>query len=484
MARPLQADTDLVPNSQKYREKSPPASGRSGTASLAVRALIGKDDSTLLEATTGDLDGDGPATGEISKLQLKPLDGTGAALGTLNYNGLHDGYVAHTYDYFGRGQSLQAQANIRGVDGQRTDVVTVTTSVQARPDIAVQEVTVPQKVTRNTLVNIAATLAELNGDVGARANCVLYVDGAEVDRAAGIWVDSGDSVSCAFTHTFDALGTHALKVEATDVVPGDWDDENNSAATAIRVVKPEREYDYAEANFGESDVATSSHTRTTTNNITYGNTNETWNTSSGWTESGFYRGELFGPLAYPVDVTVAVSDGTRENRHAWSLARPDYTYWGGSCGAAQRQDRSAQRTVIMNFQTCTTGPTIVYYYRYAGVVTYFSSGYNQGWYMSGGQTITSYYTFNNSYSNATGTERLTGAAISYDVTLETSALTYRRPLTVSPAPRNSQFSSPWRCSTMIWPWGYSSENCSESVSSSRGTFGYVNAGTIPDEDLP
>jgi hypothetical protein len=484
LARFAAADADLVPNSVKYGEKSPPATGRSGTAVLAVRALIDRHDQTLLEATTGELDGAAPTSGEISKLQVKPLDGAGESLGTLNDNGLSQASFSATYGYFGRGQPLQVQANIRGVDGHRTDVVTVTTAVKARPDLAVLDLTVPQKVTRNTLVNIAATVAERNGDVGARASCLLRVDGAEVDRADGIWVDAGDAVSCAFTHTFDTLGERTVQVEVADVTPWDWDDANNVASAALRVVKPEREYDYAEANFGESDFSRSTHTRNAYDNITYGNTNETWATQSGWSESGFYRGEIFGGLAFPLGVTAVVSDGTRENRATWQLARPDYTYGGGSCGVAQRTERSSERTVIMNFQTCANGPTIVYYFRYAGVVTYFSSGYNSGWYISGGQRYTNYYTFNFTSTTTQGSERLHGAAISYDVSLETPSLTFRRPLTVSMAPRDSQTRSPWRCYTMVWPWGYTSESCSEEQGWAHTMFGYVNAGTIPDEDLP
>jgi hypothetical protein len=62
-----------------------------------------------------------------------------------------------------------------------------------------------------------------------------------VDRAEGIWVDAGDSVSCAFTHTF-AGGTHQARVDVGDVNPGDWDPANNSAVTSIAIVSDEEAF--------------------------------------------------------------------------------------------------------------------------------------------------------------------------------------------------------------------------------------------------
>ncbi len=44
---------------------------------------------------------------------------------------------------------------------------------------------------------------------------------------------SGDAVSCAFSHSFDTIGAHALEVRVADVVPDDWDTSNNSAALSV-----------------------------------------------------------------------------------------------------------------------------------------------------------------------------------------------------------------------------------------------------------
>src|SRR5205085_343557 len=94
-------------------------------------------------------------------------------------------------------------------------------------------------------VTLLATVGEGNGDVGARTDCVLYVDGVEADRARGIWVDAGDQVSCAFLHTFTSEGDHALRVAAEGVNPADFDLSNNAAVGTIHIgAQRDRRFSY------------------------------------------------------------------------------------------------------------------------------------------------------------------------------------------------------------------------------------------------
>ena len=76
--------------------------------------------------------------------------------------------------------------------------VAVTASVQKRPDIAVTNVVAPPRAPVNVPVRITAVISELNGDIGGRTDCVLYVNGVENDRANALWIDSGDSVRWSF----------------------------------------------------------------------------------------------------------------------------------------------------------------------------------------------------------------------------------------------------------------------------------------------
>lgn len=252
----------LHSNSVHYREQTTAhATGRSGSASMTARALLGKDGQTLVELTTGQLDVAG-APGSISKVQLKFFhpSSTTMAERALNYNNLSGGGTwSHSYDEHVRMQPVQAQANIRGIDPKRTDVVTVTETIKLRPDVAVLAVNAPPRVTVGTMVSILSTIAEQNGDVGATTNCVLYIDGVEADRADGVWVANGDEITCAFAHKFDTQGTFTLTVAAESVVPGDWDTANNSKSATIEVTNPilhgyayasDYQYDYSYRDYG------------------------------------------------------------------------------------------------------------------------------------------------------------------------------------------------------------------------------------------
>ncbi|HYW54782.1 MAG TPA: hypothetical protein VE826_12495 [Dongiaceae bacterium] len=226
------------PNSIKYRDAGAhPATGRSGSAQVQSRALLAKDGSTLVEATTGVLDGP-PGPGSITKVQAKLFNPDGSLQQTQNYNSLTTGpYTSDTYSTLVRNDKVQLDTHVNGVD-PRTDDVTVVDVVKLRPDIAVRSLNGPAQAYVNTSVIFQAVISELNQDVGAHANCVLSVDGQPVDSAVAIWVDAGQSVSCMFAYTFSATGTHAVSVAVVNVVPGDFDPSNNTAQTSIEVVQP------------------------------------------------------------------------------------------------------------------------------------------------------------------------------------------------------------------------------------------------------
>ena len=230
----------LKRNSVKYRDAGmKPATGRSGSASLTARALVGRDGRTTLEVTTGSFDG-AAAPGNIDKLQVKLLENNkvGRQLLVRNFNGLTAGGTWSQPLLVGPSQQLQVTAFVSGIDANRTDVVVVRERVKRRPDVAVSAIHAPAKAAPGNDVEITALVSELNGDVGARANCVLYVDKAEVDRANGIWVDAGRSVSCAFRHRFASAGTKAVRVEAGGVSPSDWDESNNGVSASVVVEEP------------------------------------------------------------------------------------------------------------------------------------------------------------------------------------------------------------------------------------------------------
>ncbi|HEX8155252.1 MAG TPA: hypothetical protein VF698_19115 [Thermoanaerobaculia bacterium] len=229
----LHAQLDDIPNAIKYRDTSKPAAkGRSGSAAIEARALLARNGTTDLVVTTGSLDADAPAPGNIDKVQVK----LAAADVTRNFNNLSSGGLfAQSFTGLGAGEPLQIQTNVSGIDPNRTDVATVSETVKLRPDLAIDALHVAPHTAAGVPLRVNALISERNGDLGARTNCVLLAGGVEVDRANNLWVDAHGTVSCQFVYAFESTGLQELQVALTGVNPGDYDTSNNSASATIRV---------------------------------------------------------------------------------------------------------------------------------------------------------------------------------------------------------------------------------------------------------
>ena len=224
------------PNSEKYRDSGfQPASGRVGTATVSTRALVDKSGATEVEVTTGTFDG--PAVpGTISKVQVKAFTPSGELAFTNNYNGLSGGSARFPYATLPHGAALQVEALVQGADGAQTDVVKLSDVVHLRPDLVALRLDAPEQAPLGAAVNLQGFILESNGEVGARGDCVLYVDGTAVDRASGIWVDAAGTVACAMTHVFTEARSYALELRVENVEPGDFDAANNRVSSSITVV--------------------------------------------------------------------------------------------------------------------------------------------------------------------------------------------------------------------------------------------------------
>jgi len=344
-----------TPNSVKYRDAgAKPATGRSGSAAIQARALRGQTETTV-EVTTGQFDGGTAAAGKLDKVQVKVFDNHDDVLVTDNYRkgALSGATGSFTYDWPTRGQKVQVQANVSGIDPTRTDVVTVSTNVALRPDLTVSSITAPGQAIAGSNVTISALVGEINGDLGARANCVLKIDGAVADQANGIWVDAGDSVTCAFRHTFTAVGTSQIEVAVTDVVPGDYDTTNNSRTASIDIVNPHvpvpvwydliaGDYTYEaithqtdHQQFDSADPSMSLSWVVDADN--YFRVNQ---------HTVYYQADLNSSVALSFPVTVQsafTSDGQQTFMPSFTITEPNYTFsypgFSTSCGEAYDANR-------------------------------------------------------------------------------------------------------------------------------------------------
>src|SRR6266576_3169011 len=223
------------PNSEKYRDAGfHPATGDSGTAVVSTRALLSKAGVTTLDVTTGTFDAAGP--GSLVSVQLKGFTPSGRLGFTKTYSGLTGSAASVDLPAAPRGMALQVQALVQGAGGPRTDVVNVADVVHYRPDLAATHLYLPDQAPNGVPVNIQATIQERNGDVGARADCVLYLDGVAADRADGIWVDAGGTVDCYLTHVFPEQRNYAVEMRVENVLPGDFDGANNAVSRPIAVI--------------------------------------------------------------------------------------------------------------------------------------------------------------------------------------------------------------------------------------------------------
>jgi len=260
---------NLHSNRDRYRNRGRGHGyGRYNDIDVEGMALLGADRVTRLTLSTGTVDPLAAGDGSITKVQVKAYTPDGQKLYVNNFNHLTPaGIQKLSLNGLAAGSLLYIRAHVRGArthktncgcddrgrgndrddrddrgssrgrgndrddhgrddnrwdrrdnnndgdcdDDPRTDVVTLVDTVKAAAALNV-DVQLPPTATVGLPVVITGVVSEINGDVGTRANCELWVNGRLVDSAAGIWVDAGDAVSCAFSYTFPTTGTQNVEV--------------------------------------------------------------------------------------------------------------------------------------------------------------------------------------------------------------------------------------------------------------------------------
>ena len=398
----------------KYRDSGAPhATGRSGSARLAARALLGSDGVTRLLVTTGSVDDPDRAPGELAKVQLKVYGPDGTRLSTLNFQRPTSG---GSYEFLlpglPHGARIEVQANVRGIDRNRTDVVNVTATVANAPRLAVT-IDPPAQVVAGSPTVITGTVRETGGGSGAYTSCVLYVDGVEVDRIDDVWVDAGDAVTCAFTTEFRP-GSHDVQIrlerpsgdntligqmptasgQVNAVTPNPaptW-----TASVMDRTVKLDLQYD---ETWTRPDGLTRVHNQ---------NTGEAPRTQTMSVVGSVARAASFPLTTVNVDVW---SDAGHWHAGTWS---------GVAAGAPDAQGRSCTDQLVAeqgaHFYLCSTGSgatgsTTFGYTRFAGTVTYHSVVFGRMWdEVASQETLWSWNNVSETYSGG-GQMRLLGTAV-------------------------------------------------------------------------
>ena len=412
----------------------------------------------------------------LSSVQVKGYDPKGVQLFTSTNNGLSSGTASFPYPGLARGSRVQVKAVVRDVNGSKNETITVNDIVHMRPDLAAIRIDGPSQALIGWPVNFHAFIMERNGDLGARASCVLYVDGTAADRADGIWVDAGGVVACAMTHIFTTMGTHALEVRVQSVRPGDYDDSNNRATGSIRIVQPA---EFRSFSLQAQSVLNNSWTRNISTLTTLEGIQETWDQTTsvqGPSQFASMTGLIERTLTFPVTMHGEMAtNGTTLNSLDETLATSEPAYWlpEASCGTAFRANT--------NLYVCTydsgylAGYSTIQYDWWGADVRYHSVSYVTYWDPTCANNLCERYIVND-FSQigpmfTFGPDFRGGLSVQGAVDAVPTAATATVPL--SPFSFDFDHSDPGCSTTPV------SMPCHESHNRSSGVMGYIDFGSWP-----
>lgn len=466
--------------SERYRDRGAhPWIGRSGSAAIDVEALRrdnGTVDLTVNSHRATDL---AAAAGAMSRVQVKVLTAAGRPLFTRNYNSaLIGGTFRASYDGLPPGAQLEVQAHVYGIDGRRTDVVIVNAHPARRPDLAVSAIAAPATAIVNAPVIVSANIAELNGDHGARTDCGLFVNGALVDRANGIWVDAGDVVSCVFTTTFTTTGDKLVEVRISHTAPADADPANNAASTRITVVAPNPSNpgptfryfaDIRDVVFQQAD--TFATTWTFPSGALFLEQSSA-SASSGTEQSALFSGTISARVSFPLTrIDLAQTSGGQLLHVArYDNVQPDSTSSAGADCAAKSEPGTG-----VSFFICAQnlGFTTITYLRNAGTVTFQSTEFSKVW--NGESYDETMFTDNG--TDAFGQLLPWGSTFTFNVTVTDGTTVYAAAATVPLVSTTNSVIEPRECASgtaSVPPDVLTTSTCFSSLFIETGRLGTVS----------
>ena len=474
----------FVPNAHRYRDGArATAGGRAGNATLRVLSLAGRDGRTEIHLEAGRADGGYPGEIALGNVQLKGYAPDGAQVFTRNVRLETAAAVLHAAG-LQPGSPLQVQAVIQGADPARAGVVTVDDVVRRLPDLAIHQAVVPVRAMVNTSPTLRAVVRELNGDHGGVADCVLDVDGVEVDRVHSMWVDAGGTVTCQFFHIFRTTGEHAVGIRLEPRVLGDWDASNHAAAGTIRIDPNSSAFEF-DASFDDRtfDEQWRSTWRSSSIDGASGFEEESEYSSTGRTQDAWMSATMPRAVRFPLDrlqIRQSTRDGPVQGFALMNVAAD--LVWSDGVGTVS----CARRTFIPEIggrgwvEICSyatpsedqpdAGYTHASYYRNAGDVTYHSRGSSRFWVRDTGYEDV--YSWNDVYGDSYGRFATYGFEYGFFLAIDDRGTRYQVSPVVWLAAAARESSSPLACWSWADDWART-EHCWESRLSEQRVSGRV-----------
>jgi hypothetical protein len=461
----LAEEARRAPNTVRYRVTAPAVSGPAGNATVYTRALIAKDGVGTVEIATAPFGT--VATAPITFVQVRALRPSGGVAFARNFTDTRIGTLLWPFADLAAGQKLQLDVHVDDNTVPRTDVAMLEDVVRLRPDLRVTAVKVPPRILTGVPAIITATVNENNGETGARATCMLIVDNVPVDYIQNMWVDRGDSVSCAFTYAFGSEGSHAVRVAVTNVEPWDWDDANNTFERTVEVVAPFRTFDSYYVGAGESTETQSGYHKVS---YTYAGSPVTGEDYlregrfTSWSQGIDVNAHVTHRWSFPIasiDVVASDETGTRLASHITDLAETsssNYPNYQWSCGS--RGDGSARRSTYA--YACSVHNELgdwssLLFLQHDGAVTYASLEYDRTW--SGNpDNVTGYkYYWNDNHTEGSGDLVPYGSNLLVTATVSSAGFYdgIEATLTMG-AWTTTRWDEPVRCGVDTYSWGTAS----------------------------
>ena len=313
LATALSAETRTYPNSIKYKDTGVAnATAVTAVASIEARALLNRDDTTDVEVTTGSFEGDTPS-GYVTKVKVGIPTADGVE--PVNFNHPESPDFSGNISGVITGDVVSIDAQVRGLDNG-TDHAVANATVAKRPDLGVAFVLVPTFVVKGRVARVRTGVFESNGQLGARADVRLLIDGVEVDRAENIWVNAGGFVSVAFAPVLEAEnGTHDFTVVVEHVNPGDWDEANNTRTEPARVYDVLDEFYSWSATASEQEFSNYSYEKRSWREET--------RTENGVQQSFRFEGYILA--AVDLNTLTATASGVSDNNPLFNIAATGFS---------------------------------------------------------------------------------------------------------------------------------------------------------------